>query len=57
MKNTIQWRQIGLDSVRIYFAPLIGAVKGIRTEWRRVDRQIQRRKAADEGRDAALRRP
>ena len=55
MKSTIQLRQIGLDSVRVYFAPLVGTFKGIRAEWRRVDRQIQRRQAADQTRDVALR--
>jgi hypothetical protein len=30
------------DSIRMYFAPLTGAIKGIRSELHRVDREIER---------------
>ena len=40
--NAIKVRRIFHDAVRMYFAPLIGAVRGIRTEMRRADRQVQR---------------
>lgn len=35
-------RRVFRDSIRAYFAPLTGAVKGIRVELHRVDRQAQR---------------
>ena len=37
-------RRIVRDSIRIYFAPLTGAFKGMRHEWRRLDRDIERRR-------------
>lgn len=30
------------NSIRMYFAPLIGAIKGIRAEMHRIDQEIQR---------------
>lgn len=42
MKPSIRMRRIFRDSVRMYFAPLVGAVKGIRAEYQRIDREIER---------------
>ena len=42
MKKSIQVRRVMQDSIRMYFAPLTGAFKGIRAELHRADRQIQR---------------
>ena len=36
-------RRIANDSIRLYFAPLVGAVKGIRDEYRSSDRELERR--------------
>lgn len=38
-----QIRRIAGDSIRLYFAPLVGAVKGIRDEYRDSIREIERR--------------
>jgi hypothetical protein len=40
MKFLAQVRRIFRDSVRMYFAPLVGAIKGIRAEYARLDREI-----------------
>ena len=40
MKLSSQIRRLMLNSIRTYFAPLIGAFKGIRAEMHRVDREI-----------------
>ena len=40
MKLSCQIRRLVLNSIRMYFAPLIGAFKGIRAEMHRVDREI-----------------
>jgi hypothetical protein len=42
MKLTRRYRRIFWESVRLYFAPVTGAVKGIRDELRRVEREIAR---------------
>lgn len=47
MKLKSQLRRVLRDSVRVYFAPLTGAVKGIRAELKRADREIERHRAAD----------
>jgi hypothetical protein len=54
MKNTIKVRRVVRDSIRMYFAPLTGAFKGIRSELQRTDREIERRRAAEEKRDGAV---
>lgn len=43
MKSTINVRRVLKDSVRMYFAPLTGAFKGVREEYCRRDREIARR--------------
>ncbi|CAJ0804211.1 MULTISPECIES: hypothetical protein [Ralstonia] len=40
MKSQINVRRVFRDSLRMYFAPLTGAFKGIRAELRRTDREI-----------------
>lgn len=35
-KSTFNWRELFLRSLRLYFAPLTGAFKGIRDEYRRI---------------------
>ncbi|EER62336.1 hypothetical protein AcdelDRAFT_0020 [Acidovorax delafieldii 2AN] len=45
---SLQLRRIFRDSLRLYFAPLAGAYKGIKVELRRVDLEIAR------GRDAQI---
>lgn len=40
-------KQIFLDTVRMYFAPLVGAIRGARREMARVERAIARRKARE----------
>ena len=38
--SNIQLRRVVRDSVQLYFAPLVGAYRGIRAELKRTDRQI-----------------
>jgi hypothetical protein len=47
MKLPAMLRRILRDSIRMYFAPLVGAVKGIRAEYLRVDRDIERNRQAE----------
>lgn len=47
MKTTINVRRVAKDSIRMYFAPLTGAFKGIRDEVRRNDRDIAKRTNED----------
>lgn len=35
------------DSASLYFAPLKGAISGIRVEWRRIERDARRSRAAE----------
>jgi len=44
--QTLQIRRIFRDSLKLYFAPLTGAYKGIKNELLRVDREIARERAA-----------
>lgn len=53
MKTSIHVRRVVRDSIRMYFAPLTGAFKGIRTELQRTDRDIKRRREAEQKRDIA----
>lgn len=46
--TTQELRQVVQDSVRLYFAPLTGAFKGIREEFKTIDREIRLRKEAAE---------
>jgi hypothetical protein len=46
MKTMLGMRRIMRDSLRLYFAPLTGVIKGIRAEWQKVELKIQ------QGRDA-----
>ena len=41
MKRSFPYRRVLRDSIRMYFAPLTGALKGIRAEWRRIEREIE----------------
>jgi hypothetical protein len=52
VKTTIHMRRILRDSIRMYFAPLTGAFKGIRSELQRADREIAQHRAAEVKRDA-----
>lgn len=47
MKQSIQVRRVLRDSIRMYFAPLAGAFKGIRAELHRADREVQRHRNAE----------
>ncbi len=47
MKLSIGLRRVLKDSVRMYFAPLTGAFNGVRTEVRRMDREIAKRTSED----------
>ncbi len=40
-------KRIMWDSVRLYFAPLTGAYRGIKAEFRRIDREIEERRKAE----------
>lgn len=44
MKLSEDMRRVMRDSVRSYFAPLTGAIKGVRAELQRVDRDAQLRR-------------
>lgn len=44
-------RRIIRESVRMYFAPLTGAVNGVRDELRRVDNEIAERRREEEARE------
>ena len=46
-KSSINVRRIMRNSVRLYFAPLIGALKGIRSELHRADREAARHRQVD----------
>lgn len=47
MKTSIPVRRVMYDSFQSYFAPLVGAYRGVRDELIRTDREIeQRRKTA-----------
>lgn len=55
-KTTSSVRQIMKDSLRMYFAPLRGAYRGIKSEIHQVDRDIElRRKARQEPSDERTR--
>ena len=41
MKSSFHLRRVMRDSIRMYFAPLTGAFKGIRAELQRADREIE----------------
>lgn len=41
MNLSRQIRRISRDSVRMCFAPLVGSIKGIRAEYRRINRDIE----------------
>lgn len=45
--KTIHVRRVLRDSLRMYFAPLTGAIKGIRAELERTDREIARHHRAE----------
>ena len=47
MKSTLHVRRVMRHSIRMYFAPLTGAVKGIRAELSRVDPEVQRNRSAE----------
>lgn len=47
MKLSIHVRRVMRDSIRVYFAPLTGAIKGIREELQRADRQIERNRRTE----------
>lgn len=38
--NKVEFKRILRDSIKLYFAPLTGACKGIKAELRRVDHEI-----------------
>lgn len=45
-ENYLRW--IMRHSVRLYFAPLRGAIKGIRLEWRQIERDARRGRASEQ---------
>lgn len=47
MKSTINVRRVLKGSIRMYFAPLTGAFKGVREELRRADGEIAKRVSED----------
>jgi hypothetical protein len=47
VKTTIHVRRVMRDSIRMYFAPLTGAIKGIRAELHRTDREIEQHRNAE----------
>lgn len=47
MRQPMQMRRIMRDSIRMYFAPLMGAFKGIRAELHRADREVQRHRNSE----------
>lgn len=47
MTQSVYIRRIMRDSIRMYFAPLIGAFKGISAELRRADMEVQRERNAE----------
>jgi hypothetical protein len=51
--QTLQIRRIFRDSLKLYFAPLTGAYKGIKNELLRVDREIARDRSAQAKRNKA----
>ena len=51
--QTLQIRRIFRDSLKLYFAPLTGAYKGIKNELLRVDREIARDRSAQAKRNNA----
>lgn len=48
MKTESYLRRIMRDSVRLYFAPLRGAIKGIRSEWRQIERDARIGRTAEQ---------
>jgi hypothetical protein len=40
--SLLNYKRIARDSVRLYFAPLVGAYKGICREYRRLDAHARR---------------
>ena len=51
MKLSDDLRRVMRDSVRSYFAPLTGAIRGVRAELARVDRDAQRHRDLQEQRE------
>lgn len=47
MKTKLPLRRLLKDSIRMYFAPLTGAYKGIRSEFQRVDAEIKRQRTSE----------
>ena len=47
MKPVVPVRRVMQDSIRMYFAPLTGAYKGIRAELQRADLEVKRHRAAE----------
>lgn len=48
MITTIHLRRVLRDSIRMYFAPLTGAFKGIRAELQHTDKEITRHREAEQ---------
>lgn len=51
MKSTIKVHDVVRNSIRMYFAPLIGAFKGVRKEMRRTERENAKRLHNDRARE------
>jgi hypothetical protein len=47
MRITKQIRRIMRDSIRMYCAPITGAIKGIRAEFNRIDLEIKSNRRAE----------
>jgi len=53
MKTTFNFRRVLRDSVRLYFAPLTGAYKGVRDEVARNDQDSKNRNRQDRARESS----
>ena len=43
------WTRVFKETARLYFAPLVGAVRGIREEYARIERETAARRARESG--------
>jgi hypothetical protein len=50
-------RRAAAEAPRMYFAPLVGAIRGIASEYRRLDREHWRKHAAADRPDRDLKNP
>lgn len=53
LTRSLEWRLMFRDSLRLYFAPITGAIKGVRDEWARIDHDIAQRRAQQQAAQAS----